>query len=162
MSYDKKIYDCDDVQTDFPFSFPLTESGDLLVKLRDKQSDPAGQETTLYLTTNYTLAKKTGYNDYAQGGTVTTVLNYSSRYQLVLARAVPYTEGFEIPYLDPHNSEALNNVINRLEMQIQQVKEEVDRSYKMPIGDPTTISAEGPSSEERGGKLPTGTPQPRR
>jgi hypothetical protein len=61
------LFICDGSTTDFDFTFPIEDTGDIVVILVEVST---GDETALTLTTHYTVSATN--NDYSSGGTVAT------------------------------------------------------------------------------------------
>lgn len=89
-----------------------------------------GVQTLLALTTDYSV---TGEGD-AAGGTVTLVSAISSSYKLHILRDVPITQEAAYPRNDTFPAATHEEVVNKLTMIAQQLKEALDRAPQIPAG----------------------------
>lgn len=134
----------------FSYAFYITDEDELRVIL----TSAAGVETDLTLTTDYTVA---GVGE-AAGGTVTLVEapDFAGGELLTLKRAVPQVQETEIRNQGAFYPAVHEAVFDRLQMQIQDVTEAVERSVKVQVSsdtDPddlvdTIIAAEGSASAD--------------
>lgn len=146
-------YNCNGSLESFSFTFPIIVSSDLQVILRNKATNVA---TVLTETTHYSVADSDGVTgslaDYENGGTITTTVVYSSTYEITLVRAVPYTqaavfsEGMQTLYAN------FESALDKLTMQVQQLRDKLDRSPYCPADDPTTLDMEMPNATTRANK----------
>ncbi len=90
---------------EIPFSFPISVSGDLLVK---KRTTATGAETTLAETTNYTVAI-----DENLGGTVTTVTAIETTEQIHIIRDTPFTQNLNLETGGAFNADNVESAIDR-------------------------------------------------
>lgn len=125
------LYACDGVQTAFPFLFKIYAASDLEVVLRTVAT---GAETTLTLTTHYTVAITDP--DVGEGGTVTLAGTYlttppSSAYKLLIRRVLAYTQA--VPFNDGDRAPASrqSEVADRGVMLAQQVAELLGRQIAL-------------------------------
>jgi len=117
----KVIYTCDGSTVEFPYTFRILEDADIDVIL---YTIADGTETTLTLTTHYTVSDA----GEAAGGNVTTVSTYSSAYKLILRRGLDYTQETDYVANDPFPAESHETALDKLTMLVQQLKEVVDRA----------------------------------
>lgn len=127
----------------FSFTYRILLETDLLVTVRDL----AGVETTLVLTTDYTV---TGVGSIS-GGNVTLVdagQSYltggflTTNFVISLRRTVPNTQLLDLKNQGPYLPEDVENTFDRLVMQIQQLQDETDRSLRLSeTTDPSVVSA---------------------
>ena len=115
----KVIYTCDGSTTVFPYTFTIFEDTDLEVIL---YTIADGTETTLTLTTHYTVSGAPGT------GNVTTVSTYSSAYKLIVRRGLAYKQETDYVENDPFPAETHEDVADKAVMLIQQIKEITDRA----------------------------------
>lgn len=134
-------YACNGSNTVFAYTFKIFADSDLVVKLRDTN----GVETTLTLTTDYTVSGAGA----AGGGNVTTVATYASGNQLVILRQIPITQLTDYVENDAFLAETHEAAIDRAIMLSQQLDEEVGRAIKMPDSSPLA----GAALEITGGAL---------
>jgi hypothetical protein len=111
----------------FSYAFYITDEDELRVIL----TSAAGVETDLTLTTDYTVA---GVGE-AAGGTVTLVEapDFAGGELLTLKRAVPQVQETEIRNQGAFYPAVHEAVFDRLQMQIQDLTEEVDRAVKVDV-----------------------------
>lgn len=114
-------YACDGATTAFPYTFKVFEDSDLEVILR---TNATGAETTLTLTTHYTVSGARS----ASGGNVTTVATYSADYTLVIRRVLPLTQETDYITGDSFPADSHENALDRLVMIAQQLYEELGRA----------------------------------
>lgn len=111
---------------DFAVPFPFLEDTDLVVLLVD---DTTGEETTLVLTTDYTVD---GAGEEA--GTVTTVETYDAGYTLVIYREVPVTQESDYTANGPLPAETLERGFDKLTMICADLLEQLRRVLTFPVG----------------------------
>lgn len=113
----KLQYDCDGATSTFNYTFKIFEDSDLKVIVTDSD----GEETTLTLTTDYTV---TGAGDDS-GGTVVledAATDAPSGSTLTIIRDVPYTQETDYTEGDDFPAEAHEDALDKLLMQILQLK----------------------------------------
>ena len=140
----KVQYNCDGVQTEFSFTFPIFQSSDIYVVL----TDPDGNETILTENTDYTVTAAT--NGFENGGKITTVSTYASGYTITIVREVPLTQETDFRNKDVLPAETLEDALDKLTMMVQQLEEKVNRNIKVPVSDEVT-SLELPNKDARAG-----------
>lgn len=111
----------------FSFTFPITETSDLVVILRVTAT---GVETVLRETTHYEVSATN--NDYSSGGTVTTVSAYASGRTLTIIRDVPESQEADLEDSKVLRLAALEGALDRLTLQVQDLEEELGRCLKFP------------------------------
>lgn len=126
----KIIQECNGALTAFAFTFPIIESSDLQVIMT---YEATGAEQILTLTTDYTVTPAS--NDYASGGTVTTVATWSSAYTITIYRNVPYTQTSDFTENMPTLYETFEQGLDKLTMETQQLYESFGRSLKTKKSD---------------------------
>ena len=111
--------------TGFTYSFKIFADTDLEVIIRSS----TGTETVKTLTTHYTVS---GAGD-ASGGTVTfTSGNIPTATEtVVIRREVPQTQAIDYIANDPFPAESHEEGLDRATMTIQQMQEELNRSFKV-------------------------------
>ncbi len=110
----------------FSFSAKIMEDSDLLVT---KRLISTGAETTLALTTDYTVA---GVGDDA-GGSITLVAGaLAATYKIVIRRVRPITQETDIRNQTDFYPETHEDEFDMLVMVDQQQQDELDRSVKLP------------------------------
>src|SRR3990167_7546383 len=136
----RQAYTCNGVTVDFAFAHPFNVTADLVV-LKVLISD--GTETTLTITTDYTIAGTAdAYGAYPDGATITTVATISSLYRLIIYRAPARTQGVTHVENDPLPViSGVENPLNKLTMIAQRIHELITRSLRQPDGDSADITA---------------------
>lgn len=135
----RKQYSGNGATTVFAYDFKISASADLNVIL----TSAAGVETTLVLTTDYTVS---GVGVEA-GGDVTCVTAPATGTLLTIRRIVALTQLTDLTNQTAFQAETLENAYDKDVMMIQQLKEEVDRSLKVAASDTNTMTL--PTAELR-------------
>lgn len=112
----------------FTFSFKVFQASDLLVV----KADSSGIETTLTLTTDYTVSLNADQNANP-GGTITLVAALAVGYTMVISSQVPYLQETDLTNQGGFYPEVITDALDKLTIEAQQLKGEVDRSAKLPI-----------------------------
>jgi hypothetical protein len=121
-THNRHEYNCDGSQTVFPFTFKIFKEEDLTVLHRDS----SGSETTLTLTTNYTVSKAGA--DWSSGGNVTTVSTYPSGDKIILLRELDTKQSADFVYGDKLPSSKLEDAVDKRAMVEQQIIEKLQRA----------------------------------
>lgn len=137
----------DGTQTTFPFTFPISGEGDIVVRER---VDATGVITTKTLTTHYTVVKS-GSN-FDDGGNVEMVTAPASGVTLLVKRSTTQTQGTDLLYGGAHDSEAYEDMVDKNTRMIQEMQAQFDRCLKMPDSDADTLDMELPTSVDRASK----------
>jgi len=121
----KNSYSGNSSTTAFAYTFKIFADTDLQVIIRSS----AGTETTKTLTTHYTVS---GAGD-ASGGNVTFTSGNTpaTGETVVIRRGVPQTQAIDYIANDPFPAESHEEGLDRATMTIQQMQEELDRSFKV-------------------------------
>lgn len=119
----KASYSGNGSTTAFSVPFYFLDNTHIKVVLRDA----AGVETVKTLTTDYTV---TGAGVLA-GGTVTMNTAPASGVTVVIARNVPLTQETDYQTNDPFPAETHERALDKLTMEVQQLKEIIDRAIKL-------------------------------
>ncbi|UCH88748.1 MAG: hypothetical protein JSV49_10955 [Thermoplasmata archaeon] len=146
----KNIYTCNGATTIFPYTFKIFADDDLEVVLHTIAD---GTEVTLTLTTDYTVSDAGN----PAGGNVTTVATYSSDYQLIIRRNLPYTQETDFVENDPFPADSHEDALDKDVMLIQQLKESLDRAILQTSTATTPLTFPLPSANSIIGWDPTGT-----
>ena len=125
-------YDGNDVTTAFPFAFRVFSAGDVQVV----QTDPDGVETTLTLTTHYTVSLNANQNSNP-GGTVTAVSAPATGYKWTLTSDIDPLQAIDLTNLGGFYPAVINTGFDKLTVLIQQLLNAVGRAIKVPISDNT-------------------------
>ena len=113
----------------FAFAFKIFQPSDMLVV---KVNNTTSVETTLVLTTDFTVSLNFDQNSNP-GGNVTLVAPLASGYNMVMSSQIPYLQETDLTNQGGFYPEVITNSLDNLTIQTQQLKEEVDRSAKLPI-----------------------------
>ena len=113
----------------FSFSFKVFEASDLLVV---KVNNSTNVETTLVLTTDYTVSLNADQNANP-GGTITLVSALAVGYNMVIGSQVPYLQETDLTNQGGFYPEVITDALDKLTIESQQLKEAVDRAAKLPI-----------------------------
>ena len=134
-------------QDTFAYTYKIFSSSDVEVYIRNT----LGTETKKTITTHYTVSNVGN----ASGGNIVfttgnTPLNTDT---VIIVRTVPLTQTFDYVLNDPFPSDSHEDGLDKLTMQVQQVKEEVDRSIKASVTNTITSTEFTQSSTDRANKL---------
>ena len=133
--------------TAFTFTFPINSTSEL--KVIERSSN--GTETIKSEGTgsaNYSIV-----DNGASGGTVTMVTAPASGTTLVLIRDTSLTQESDYVENDPFAAETHEDALDKLQMQIQEVQEEVDRSMKLSRTNTMTSTEFTNSATDRASKV---------
>lgn len=119
----------DDVTVDLPFAFKVFAAADLLVVSRNTTTDV---ETTLALTTDYTVTLNSNQNANP-GGTVTLTSALATGHTAIVTSAIDYLQTADLTNQGGFYPKVITDALDRITILCQQLKEEVDRSAKVPI-----------------------------
>jgi hypothetical protein len=116
----------------FPFTFKVFAAGDLdVIRL----ATSTGVETTLVLTTDYTVALNID-QDSNPGGTVTLVAGpLATGFTLTITSDIANLQPTDLTNQGGFYPEVINASLDRATIQIQQLAGDVSRSIKAPISD---------------------------
>ena len=120
----KNSYSGNGSTTAFNYSFGINSTTELKVIIRSS----LGTETTKTITTHYTVA-----DAGAAGGTVTFTSGNTpaSGETVVLIRDTDLTQETDYVANDPFPAETHEDALDKMQMQIQEIQEEVDRTIKL-------------------------------
>lgn len=114
----------------FSFSFKVFAASDLLVV---KLTVATGIETTLALTTDYTVSLNSDQNSNP-GGSITLVAGaLASGYNLVITSDIDNLQPTDLTNQGGFYPEVITTALDRATIQIQQLQEGVNRSAKLPV-----------------------------
>ncbi|MDR2219721.1 MAG: hypothetical protein LBE24_03980 [Methylobacillus sp.] len=128
-------YLADGINTAFPFDFVILDKSDMWAIL----TDITGEETTLVENTDYTVTLS-GDQDMSPGGTVTLTQAPPSGYKVTLTSNMPNLQPFDITNMGGFYPETIETALDRHTIQIQQLREEINRAIKVAISSPTEPS----------------------
>ena len=142
----KNSYSGNSSTTAFAYTFKIFANTDLQVIIRSS----TGTETVKTLTTHYTVS---GVGD-ASGGNVTFTSGNTpaTGETVVIRRAVPQTQAIDYIANDPFPAESHEEGLDRATMTIQQMQEELDRSFKVSRTNTITSSEFTDSASDRASK----------
>lgn len=121
-------FNCNDVNTTFPFTFKCFTSADVRVVF----TSSAGIESDLTLDTDYTVSLNADQNAFP-GGTIETLTAYATGEKITVVSDVDFLQETDIQNQGGFYPEVIENALDKVTMLIQQVKEEVDRSVKVGV-----------------------------
>ncbi len=130
----------------FTYTFPINSTSELSVIIKAS----TGAETVKDITTHYTVV-----DAGATGGTVTFTSGNipASGETVVLFRNTTKNQTVDLIENDPFLAEGLENQFDNLQMQIQEVSEAVDRSFKVSKTNAITTSSITTSAADRANKI---------
>ena len=143
-------YEGDGSTTSFPTVFVFGTSADIEVIERVVAT---GAETTLALTTDYTVSGGGGAGAEPATGTVTAVTAPPSTATWTVRRIVAETQTTDLPTAGALPSASVETMSDRLTMQIQQHSEEIGRTLTFPKTDSAALDPTIPNSVDRASKL---------
>jgi hypothetical protein len=117
--------------TAFPFTFKVFAAADVAVTI----ANSSGVETPLVLNTDYSVTLNSN-QDTSPGGTITYPISGAalpSGSKLSIVGDLDYDQPLDLPSGGNFSPIALENQLDRATMQIQQLKEEVDRAAQVPV-----------------------------
>jgi len=143
----KNSYSGNGSTTAFAYTFPINSTDEITVIERSA----TGTETVKSEgsgSTNYGIA-----DNGAAGGTVTMVTAPANGTTLVILRNTNLTQSTDLVANDPFPAETNESAFDKLQMQIQEVQEEVDRSIKLSRTNTMTSTNFTKSAADRASKV---------
>ncbi len=135
----------------FSFSFKVFSASDLLVVKLDEATNT---ESTLTLTTDYTVTLN-GNQDANPGGSVTLVAgNMAAGFKLTVTSEIDYLQPVDLTNQGGFYPKVISNALDRLTIFVQQIIGLINRGMRFPISD-GTIAGELPVKAVRAGKFLT-------
>ncbi len=129
-----------------PFTFPITDNSDLLVK---KRVTATGVETTLDETTNYTVS-----NGGINGGSITTVTTIETTEQIHIIRNSPFNQQLDLKQGGDFNAESLEAMGDKNAKLNVENKDLLDnKAILFPETDASSLTNVLPSSIDRASKV---------
>lgn len=123
------VYTGDDVADTFDFTFPVYDATHFAIY---RQVIATGLIDKTYNTSEYTV---TGI-DEEDGGSITIIAGpIASTHRLIITRQVPYTQDLDVQNEGGFYANNFEVQLDLLEMQVQQLREQVNRSVKGFIGE---------------------------
>jgi len=124
---------CNDVTVDFPFSFKVFSTNDVLVVLANAD----GVESELSIGADYTVDLNVD-QDANPGGTVTTTAAYATGYTVTLTSQVANMQPVLLTNSGGFYPRVINDALDRLTILVQQVAEQAGRAVKVGISSSST------------------------
>ena len=134
------------VQTAWPFTFKVFADSDVLVT----SATALGVETELVLDTDYSVAVNSN-QDTSPGGTVTYPISGAPLpvgSVLVIVGDLAYDQPLDLPAGGNFSPSALENELDRLTMQLQQLKEQIGRALQVSVTTDASIALPAPASNQ--------------
>lgn len=128
-----------DSAVDFPFSFKVFKSEDLLVVRRDAN----GIETALGSGGAYTVTLNADQNA-SPGGVVSLSAALATGYTLTITSNLDYLQPTDLTNLGGFYPRVINDALDRLTIFVQQLAEILSRCLKLSISTPNGVKAELP------------------
>jgi len=113
----------------FPFAFKVFQPSDMLVV---KVQVSTNIETTLTLTTDYSVTLNADQNS-SPGGNIVLTSPLATGYNMVISSQVAYTQQTDLTNQGGFYPEVITNALDRLTIEAQQLKEGLDRAAQLPI-----------------------------
>ena len=135
----KIVYNGNGSTTLFPFTFKIFATTDLVVT---ETIVATGFVSAKTITTHYTVT--TTANDFSAGGTVTMGTAPATGVTLTIYRDLPDTQSTDYVEGDAFPAESHEDALDKLTMLVQEQREDIDRSVKIPLSDTTGTSVELP------------------
>lgn len=114
--------------TEFPFGFKVFSASDVVVI----HTDTGGVETTLVLTTDYTVDLEAD-QDASPGGTVTLPAPLATGYKLTITSSIPQLQTIVLTNQGGFYPEVINTALDKLTIFTQEIAEQVSRTVKTDI-----------------------------
>jgi hypothetical protein len=132
-------YDCDGVDTTFNFAFKVFSASDVKVTL----TSPAGVENVI---SSYSVTLNPD-QDATPGGFITTVAIYGVGNKITISGASVETQETAIPNAGGFFPKVIEAALDKLTILVQQLREELGRSIKLPVSSAfSNLSLPEPSS----------------
>jgi hypothetical protein len=133
-------------QTSWPFTFKVFAASDIAVTIANN----LGVETALVLNSDYSVTLNSN-QDTSPGGTVTYPISGSALptgSRLTIFGNLPYDQPLDLPSGGNFSPLALENELDRLTMQIQQLREQVGRSLQVSVTTNADVSLPPPAASQ--------------
>jgi len=128
------------VKVTFSFPFKIFNASDLEVY---KVTNADDTETLQTITTDYTVS----INPTTEGGTVTYVSAPLGTEDSLIVRSIPQTQTSDLPVENNMPEETIENALDKAVMMIQELQEEINRSFKVSVGN-TSVGLTVPTPVE--------------
>jgi hypothetical protein len=133
-------------QTSWPFTFKVFAATDIAVTI----ADSLGVESPLTYGVDYNVTLNSN-QETSPGGTVTYPISGSPLpvgSRLVIVGNLPYDQPLDLPSGGNFSPLALENQLDRLTMQIQQLREQVGRAVQVSVTTGANVGLPAPSANE--------------
>ena len=131
----KHVYDCNGIQTEWPYTFPIIASTDIAVYV----TDLTGAVTKI--TSNFSVDTENGKVIYP---TVESELDpavvVANGFKVTIKRETPLTQEIDLVNEGALNAETLETGYDKSTMQVQQMQETLDRCVKYSVDQTPTDS----------------------
>lgn len=138
----------DNASTVFTFAFKVFADTDLSVI---KLTIATGVETTLALTTHYTVALNADQNTNP-GGTVTLLSPLLDEYSLTINSAVPQYQPTDLTNLGGFYPQVVTDALDRITILLQQFQTLLGKNLQYPVSDPS-LGVVLPTAKQRASSL---------
>lgn len=128
----------------YPFSFKVFQASDVLVV-----ETVGNTQTTMTLTTDYTVALNADQNNNPGGSITLTAGNLPSTTTLTMTSQVPQTQGQTIANFSGFLPSVLTDAYDKLTILVQQLAQLLGRGITFPISDGTNLNAQLPVASAR-------------
>jgi hypothetical protein len=136
----------------FPFYFKVFVNTDMEVIRLNLTTNT---ETTLALTTDYTVTLNADQNA-TPGGTITLVSGVlPTNFNLVITSAIPNLQLTDLTNQGGFYPDVINDALDKVTIQVQQLNLTAQAALYFPISDPDNIKGELPSQIQRANKVLT-------
>jgi hypothetical protein len=133
-------------QTSWPFTFKVFAASDIAVTI----ADSLGVETALVLGSDYSVTLNAN-QETSPGGTVTYPISGAALpvgKRLVIIGNLPYDQPLDLPSGGNFSPLALENQLDRMVMQIQQLRENVGRALQVSVSTNTDVTLPPPAASQ--------------
>lgn len=113
----------------YPFTFKIFQASDLVVV----RTSLTNVDTTLALTTDYTVSLNADQNSSPGGSITLTAGNLASGLKVTMTSQVPYTQTTDLTNQGGFYPQVITTALDKLTINVQQVNEQVSRAAKLPI-----------------------------
>jgi hypothetical protein len=131
-------------QTSWPFTFKVFAASDIAVTIANN----LGVETALVLNADYSVTLNSN-QDTSPGGTVTYPISggaLPTGSKLTIIGNLPYDQPLDLPSGGNFSPLALENQLDRLTMQIQQLREQVGRAVQVSVTTSANVGLPPPAA----------------
>ena len=120
----------------FPFSFKVFQASDVLVV---KLNTTTNIESTLVLTTDYTISLNADQDNNPGGNITLTGEALAGGFTLVISSQVPYLQGTDITNMGGFYPNIIEDALDKLTIEAQQINQSLSRTLKTAITTPDGV-----------------------